>query len=422
MNAVILGAEESLSDGVRSALESAEYAENRPIVVVASTPGDTSRSWLASIGRARREFPGAWVLAIVEAEAIGSAFAAGAHEAVTHNASAAEIDARIQRLSERVDQLATSVRGFGSPVALFDRSGNHRIVNEAYASLFGLAEQQMIGRPLSDVAMGPPACLVDRPAGSLSTFLVEVTHATEKRQLQFVCVPLSVGCLAFVLGDVIGGGMISRTGAATQARRLMTLGTLSMSLAHDFNNLLTVILGNAAFLREEQGEGETSQRMIRALESAATRAGGLTEQILRYAGGTGGHQCVDLNPLVRDVSPFLRPLTPLAELRLELADSHLEVEADVASLHQLLLNLVQNAAEASQDGSSEVVIRTGAAEVSPAIAGPPRTSKHRRWPAGGISRGGGSRARHDPGDGGSCIYALLFDARPRARARPVGRS
>ncbi|MEM7677046.1 MAG: ATP-binding protein, partial [Myxococcota bacterium] len=150
------------------------------------------------------------------------------------------------------------------------------------------------------------------------------------------------------------------------ARRLMTLGKVSTGLAHDFNNLLTVIMGNAAFLKEEADINDSSQRLIRALELSAMRASSLTEQILRYAGnGEGRLQPVDLNSVVKDTVPFLQALvTPTAELRLALADTLIEVRADRGGLHQLLVDLVQNAVEANDEIGSPVVVRTGVDKVT----------------------------------------------------------
>ena len=156
---------------------------------------------------------------------------------------------------------------------------------------------------------------------------------------------------------------------AAHARRLITLGAASMGLAHDFNNLLTVILGNAAFLRDDASLDESSQRLLRDLEHSATRAGDLTEQILRYAASAEeADYPIDLNTLVRDVAPFLRALaTPFAELRLALADAHLELGAEVSGMTQLLVNLVQNAAEAVPESRGEVMIRTGTAPITDAL-------------------------------------------------------
>ncbi len=161
-----------------------------------------------------------------------------------------------------------------------------------------------------------------------------------------------------------------RPRSAEQAGRLITLGTAATGLAHDFNNLLTVIVGHTAFLKDDTSLDASSQKSLRALERAAVRAGQLTEQILRYAGTTAEPpHPVDLNALVRDTAAVLRSLaSPRADVRLSLADEHLEVQGDESGLMQLLMNLIQNAADASSDARSAVVVRTGSQVIDPSLA------------------------------------------------------
>ncbi|MEO1338862.1 MAG: ATP-binding protein, partial [Myxococcota bacterium] len=72
-----------------------------------------------------------------------------------------------------------------------------------------------------------------------------------------------------------------------------------------------------------------------------------------------------LNLVVKDTVPFLQALvTPTAELQLDLADTLVEVRADRGGLHQLLVDLVQNAVEASDEIGSPVVVRTGLDKVA----------------------------------------------------------
>ena len=373
---VVLGAQHLLTEGMRSALGTTPQGPV-PLVVAVTNPSDSLDQRKRVLTEARAHHPTAYLLAIVPVSDIASAFDVGANEAVLHDAPAEEVSARLGRVSWHAplhpDGILESVRTFASPAAFFDQTGLHRAVSVAYRGLFLREEAQLLGRPLSEIVpTGPDALPHPGPTGqaAVHSFVVELPTELGGRRLRFVCVPIGGGCLALVHSEVVGAHA-GRGYAAAKACRLITLGAVSMSLAHDFNNLLTVILGNAAFLKDEVARATTGERLLRDLEHSATRAGDLTEQILRYASGTDETPLrVDLNLLVRELDPFLHSIVvPAATLRLELAESLGAVDAEVSGLTQVLINLVQNAVEATTDARGPVVVRTGADDVSEALAG-----------------------------------------------------
>ncbi len=374
MTALIVGSEARLPDGVRAALR--DLADHEVgdaldrVAVVIVDPAVAAEAWRESLATARNQHPDRWLLVVGPPAAFSLAVDAGADDVVAIEATLDEVKARLRLFLDRFRHLRRAVRDFPSPVALFDRAGVHQVVSDGYGALFDLPERVIIGRPLADIVPGLTGRLPGPDRAGLTTFMVDVAGEVEPRRLLFVCVDTSEGIIAFVHHDAEATDVSDRLRVASQARRLMTLGGVSMGLAHDFNNLLTVILGNAAFLKDELVGSANGQRLLRDLEHSATRAGDLTEQILRYASSAEEPaHAIDVNVLVRDVGPFLRALVaPSAELRLELADAHLEVDAEASGMTQLLVNLVQNAAEATTDPRGEVVIRTGTAQVTEELA------------------------------------------------------
>jgi CheY-like chemotaxis protein len=95
----------------------------------------------------------------------------------------------------------------------------------------------------------------------------------------------------------------------------------------------------------------------------AQKAATLTRQLLAYAGkGRFVVQPINLSEAVEGIAGLLRRTIPKnVELRLELAADPPPIEADVAQMHQLLMNLVINGAEAiprDESGSVLVITRT----------------------------------------------------------------
>ncbi len=156
-----------------------------------------------------------------------------------------------------------------------------------------------------------------------------------------------------------------------QAQRLETLGAMASGVAHEFNNLMTVVLGSVAQVERDLPEsGRARERLDRA-KWAAGQAGRLTQQMLSFARRQfHDNQELDLNELLRGFDDILRQLAGhRITLTLDLCPEKLCVKLDSGQMEMALLNLVRNAADATQT-RSELVIRSsrrGAGETQAVI-------------------------------------------------------
>lgn len=143
------------------------------------------------------------------------------------------------------------------------------------------------------------------------------------------------------------------------AQKLESIGVLAGGVAHDFNNLLASIMGNASLLRDDVPP--ESAEMAAAIVHACERAAELTRQLLAYAGkGRYVLEQIDLSEAVRAVRELLHVSIPRKVTFLEDLDPALPaVEADPGQIHQVVLNLVINAAEAiPENAAGTVSVRT----------------------------------------------------------------
>jgi PAS domain S-box-containing protein len=147
-----------------------------------------------------------------------------------------------------------------------------------------------------------------------------------------------------------------------QSQRLEGLGVLAGGVAHDFNNLLTSILGNASLAETKLGEDDPTGVLVRNVVTAARRAADLTQQLLTYAGKAHvQHENLDLGELVREILPLVQPFIPSGvELQLDLAAA--PIRGDAGQIHQLVMNLIINAAEAIS-GAGTIAVNTGIEEI-----------------------------------------------------------
>jgi CheY-like chemotaxis protein len=146
------------------------------------------------------------------------------------------------------------------------------------------------------------------------------------------------------------------------------VGLLAGGIAHDFNNLLTAILGGASTALLGLALESPARRDVENVLLAARRAADLTRQMLAYSGK--GHfeiKPLDLSALVREIATLLETtISKKVQLRLELGGGLPSVQADVAQMQQVIMNLVINGAEAIGDQRGTVLVTTGLQEIDEA--------------------------------------------------------
>ena len=156
--------------------------------------------------------------------------------------------------------------------------------------------------------------------------------------------------------------------------------------------------------------------------AAARRAADLTRQLLAYSGkGRFEVRAIDLSEDVREIAHLLTATLPKnVLLQLELGDRLPAVEADVAQIQQLVLNLVVNGAEAIGDKPGNVLVTTGVAgrrrdERDRSRRSPPPSHRTLR-----VRRGARHGLRHGRRDEGEDLRPVLHDQVHRSRARARG--
>ncbi|MGH8018620.1 MAG: hybrid sensor histidine kinase/response regulator [Opitutaceae bacterium] len=150
-----------------------------------------------------------------------------------------------------------------------------------------------------------------------------------------------------------------------ETQKTQSIGRLAAGVAHDFNNLLAVIKGAMDLARGENGMPENAVRRLDTADFAVRRASDLCEQMLSYAGqGRLTKQHVDVNESVQKSVNLVRSSFPRGrDVVLELDGNTGSIEADPSQVTQVVVNLLTNALEASEQTGAPVRISTGVVEV-----------------------------------------------------------
>ena len=150
----------------------------------------------------------------------------------------------------------------------------------------------------------------------------------------------------------------------SRARRLEAIGTFASGIAHNFNNVIGAILGHAEMAADQVRPDTASARHVKEIHQAAGRAQELAGRILEF--GTRNstqHRTISVDALLEETTSMLRVLLPgNVELVIEPQAPGRFVRGDAVQLHQVLLNLVRNAAQA-MEGGGRITVQIDAQQV-----------------------------------------------------------
>ena len=132
-----------------------------------------------------------------------------------------------------------------------------------------------------------------------------------------------------------------------QAQKMEAIGALAGGIAHDFNNILAIILGNTELARMLVSEEHAVQEN---LELASNRARELVDQLLAFSrNNDSSWRPLELNALMSECMTLIRSSIPASiSIHQRPAESALFIDGDATQIHQIIINLCTNAAQAMQ--------------------------------------------------------------------------
>ena len=153
------------------------------------------------------------------------------------------------------------------------------------------------------------------------------------------------------------------------AQKMESVGVLAGGIAHEFNNILGIVIGNAELAMLDAPSDGTLRENLRAIQMASERARDVVTQLLTFSRKVENNKAPAMvAPMIKEAVRLLRSSIPSnIEIDLQIEDKDLVVEANATHIHQLMINLCGNAADAMPEGGGKISIRVSAENRGPAL-------------------------------------------------------
>jgi PAS domain S-box-containing protein len=289
--------------------------------------------------------------------------------AMAFNDMTASLRDQAESLTASAQRFSTVTQSARDAIVSTDEAGKITFWNRSAETIFGYAEGEILGKPLSllvaEADRASYMAALPVPASDHPTFghTIEVPGirkdgTTFPSEFSLAAVRGPQGStLTAVIRDVterkqVQDALRQRDAQFQQAQKMEAIGQLAGGVAHDFNNLLTVILGYCELLLTDATADDSRRDDLQEIQKAGTSAASLTAQLLAFSRKQLIEpRVLDLNAVVAEMSRMLQRLVgDDIEVVLHLAEDLGSVRADPGQLHQVLMNLVVNARDAMPSG------------------------------------------------------------------------
>lgn len=133
-----------------------------------------------------------------------------------------------------------------------------------------------------------------------------------------------------------------------KSQKMKSIGTLAGGIAHEFNNILSIIIGNNELIMEDLPKRCLSRDCCEEIHLAGMRARDVVKHLLTFSRQNDSTKnSIDIASVTTEALKLIRAMTPSnIEISDRISPDCLPIFGDSTQIHQILINLCNNAVDA----------------------------------------------------------------------------
>jgi PAS domain S-box-containing protein len=272
----------------------------------------------------------------------------------------AELEYEVAQRKQAEDRFRLLIETAPTGILISDEKGRITEANAQLQRMFGYVREELVGQA---VEMLVPEQHRESHVGHRTIYAstpqtcpmgVDVEVRGRRKDGTTFPLEISLGPLVTAEGTWISSTIVDISERKKQeqqaqlSQRLESVGLLAAGIAHDFNNILTAITGNAKLALIDLLAGHPLHQYLTEIKKGSLRATQLVRQILTFARQDAPkRQVIKLAPVVEEALNLVRSgLRAGIDIRTHVDSGLPDVFADAAQIHQIIMNLATNAADA----------------------------------------------------------------------------
>jgi PAS domain S-box-containing protein len=290
-------------------------------------------------------------------------------------AAARDITAQKSAEQERL-RLIAAIEQSNESIVITDDTGEILYVNPAFGHINDYLPREAMGQNYFDMLTGDSRDkgFKKKLADILSRGRIWEDHLIRKKkdgtsyELDVTISPVreqpgKIINYSIIERDVTHEAILERH--LRQQQKMEALGTLAGGIAHDFNNILMPIIINTELSLYDTPEASPVSQYLKTVLQAAQRGQELVKQIIAFSRQKEQERSpIRITPVIKETLKFLRASLPQEiEISENFAVESGMIMADPTQIHQVLMNLCNNAVHAMREKGGVLEVSLADVEV-----------------------------------------------------------